>query len=134
MRTAWIVGARTRSESSAVSKLIRCLDEETRALLRPSPGVLAKELGLASRSGSDRHIEALVAEGRQAVEAATTFRDFVKSFRDGKIKLKEFLQGPPQVSHDCADVDLDAVLDALLSGFVGSPRGRKSTRRARGRR
>lgn len=116
----------------------RALKRQSKALDRELRELRAVESGTPPSSAMD----ALLPEVEREVAELEKMRDFVASFRDGKISLEEFLDGPRaenpyEGDHDLEDVALEGLLLALadvLGDAAPAPaprRAGKSTKRKR---
>lgn len=92
-----------------------------------------------SREEQAEQVDYTIEKASMELEPLREMRDFVKSFRDGKIKLAEFLRGPS--SRRAQEFDIaEAMLEYVLSGLdvprgpVGAPQGRKGGRKSKARR
>lgn len=101
-------------------KLLTEQYEQLKAQLRQSKntpaGEIVKQYRQAKRAGEDL-IEASIEDGKAEIEALEGIRDFVKDFRDKKITLAQFLQGPVSVDPNSQE-ELEQLLDELFSDFV----------------
>lgn len=116
----------------------KALQRETRELRRSPPFEMFQTL---KRPGAK---EELLAEARQELASMRALRDFVRSFREGKISLDEFKRGPeigePEnpSGHDTdADLEFFAFMAELTRDSerpARPPRARRASGRPRRRR
>jgi hypothetical protein len=78
----------------------------------------------------DVPVEHVVAGAESELKDLERIRDFARDFRDGKITLATFLEGP-EPEHDPL-VELEEILGELLRAHTTPGRGRSKSRR-RGR-
>jgi len=107
-------------------------------LRRSPPAQMLKDLERSlGRSGKDP-VTAMLAGAQEELECTRELRDFVVSFRDGKITVDEFTRGPPsmrqaQSADEYSDFD-EAGFNAFVESLLGQPIGSFPPRRRRGRR
>ncbi|MEM7556141.1 MAG: J domain-containing protein, partial [Cyanobacteria bacterium P01_A01_bin.84] len=70
------------------------LKQELRLLKRTPEGTMVSDFRKAKKEGIDP-IAMMIEQVQSEVEIISSIRDFVKDFRDKKISIKEFLNGPP---------------------------------------
>ncbi len=101
-------------------KLLTDQYEQIKAQLRESKntpaGEIVKQYRQAKRAGEDL-IEASIEDGKAEIQALEGIRDFVKDFRDKKITLEQFLQGPVSIDPNSQE-EFEDLLDELFSDFV----------------
>ena len=100
--------------------------------LRAQASELQRELRAAQQSVSlgpaDAPILEAIEDAQNDLEQLETLRDFVTRYRDGKMSLREFVQGP-----EARFIDEDAVMDAILAEALGmrTPQAAKTKPRPR---
>ena len=86
-------------------------------LARNTPeGEIVKDYRSCKRSGIDP-IKEVLSQLEEQIETIESIRDFVKSFRDKKITLKEFLKGPRFFSNNDSS-DQEEILKMLLEDLL----------------
>ncbi len=114
--------ARIEAANRELRSQLKALQRDLRQLRRASPQ--AAFMGLP--------IDAVLEVGEADVTQLEAVRDFVASFRDGKVSLKDFVNGPQiPVAEELGDAgaDIAAVLDEMLAELTASPsRGRRQRR------
>jgi hypothetical protein len=106
---------------------------ELKDLRRSPPAELLKDFDRAARHGAKEPIEAMVEEAKEHFERLRELHGFVGAFRDGKLALEEFLDGPPSLRG--VPEDFDDMLDSLfdLTSAAQSKRRQRGKRRGAGR-
>jgi hypothetical protein len=110
--------------NQALQQQLEALRREHRQLQRSEVGRLASEL--RRRPGGE---ESFLQEGREAVERLEKLRDFVRSFRDGRISLGDFVAGSDLVDQD---EELDTALSILADWIEQQASAPPRPRRKRG--
>jgi hypothetical protein len=130
--------------NAALRLQLQELNRQIKELRRSPPGQMLKDVRRPTRgrgldASEDDPIAVLIAGAHAELTRTRELRDFVLSYRDGKLTIDEFLRGPPSLrrpeSSDGDEVDpdddeLDRELDSL---FDPSPRRRSGRRGARSR-
>jgi len=88
------------------------IKEELRYLRRTPEGQAVSDYRRATKEGFDP-IADVVEEAESQLEAITTIRDFVRDFRDKKITIQEFLEGP-DLGISITEEDLEAILEEMF--------------------
>jgi hypothetical protein len=112
--------------NQALQQQLKALRRELRQLQRSEVGRLASDLKRRPGDGE----EAFLQEGRDAVERLTSLRDFVLSFREGRISLEEFVAGPDPLEED---EELEMALSNLADWIEQQASAPPRSRRQRGR-
>jgi hypothetical protein len=128
LEKAWQSGA----EESADEDARRCaeLEQTLRELTRQSRDLTSQLRDLRRQLRDDMldvPVEQIVAVAEGELKDLEHIRDFAKDFRDGKITLAMFLEGP-EPEHDPL-VELEELLGELLREHTTSGRGRSKSRR-----
>ena len=96
-------------------KQLRELEKQLRALRRSPEGQLASDIDRHGQSGRDAGIAGVVEAAESELNELREMHAFVGAFRDGKMSLAEFLDGPAR-NHDVDEAgDFEAALAALMS-------------------
>src|SRR6185437_5395601 len=103
-------------------------------LRRSPPAQMLKAAGRFGASDQEDPVAALIAQAREEVDRLREVREFVASFRDGKMTVDEFARGPQSIRGEKLDDDDQEFLDAMESLFGGAkeaptPRRRGGRRR-----
>ena len=112
--------------NASLDAQVKALKKELRELCAFPPHREVQGFATASPSVFEQRLEALVAGSAEAVKELKTIRDFVASFRDGKISVEEFGKGPPGVGGSdvedllAAEVELRMILEGL-EAVMGVP-------------
>jgi prefoldin subunit 5 len=149
LERAWLAGEAIRADADVDELARRCadverliaelraqmkrIDREARDLRTSPAGVMSRRMGLGKKAELDGPVAEMAAEGQEGVKQLTVLRDFVASFRDGKISLKELLAGPAGAeADDDADDEFEkavlAAMEELLGGVPQPPRRRRKRR------
>jgi hypothetical protein len=91
------------------------LMRELRELRRSPHAALLKDAERAARQSGQPPIDLMVAEAIEHSEKLAELLDFALAYRDGKMDLNEFLEGPPSMRDPGMPADVDEVLDGLLA-------------------
>lgn len=118
----------TGQRCAELEQMIRELNRQSRELSRDLREVQQR----ASAEMLDVPPEQVVAMAENELNDLTAIRDFVKKFRDGRITLAEFMQGPELGDEDAVTIDLEALLEEMLQEAEPS-RSRANTRTRRRR-
>jgi cell division septum initiation protein DivIVA len=127
--------------NEALRAQLKELTHELKHLRRSPLVAMMGEIG--RMAGPNVGADALIASTTEEIARLRDVRDFVVSFRDGKMGLDEFMAGPPssRADHDDDDWDVDEDEEAMeaflqelgaIANAVGS-RGRKQGGRTRRR-
>ena len=133
LEKAWQSGA--QAPGSADNDARRCAElEQTLSELNQQSRALTAELRDLRRQLRedmlDEPVEHVIAGAEGELKGLERIRDFARAFRDGKITLAQFLQGP-EPEHDPL-LELEEILGDMLREHTAPSRGRsKSRRRAR---
>ncbi len=119
--------------NEALRHQLKTLAREHRLLRQSPPMQMIKAMGHTSGRRGDDGIAALMATSQEELARLRELRDFVASFRDGKITLDDFMGGPPstRMDEDDDDLDEDEVVEAfmelldVLAAEVSPPRKKK---------
>jgi hypothetical protein len=132
LEQAWQRGQSLASVSSTEANC-RELERAVREL-RAQSGQLQKELraaeAAASLSAIDEPILQALEEAKADVEQLEAVRDFVVSFREGKIGLREFVAGPRPLQ---VDEELEALFNEMLAEQDSNAGKRRKRPRAKKR-
>ncbi len=115
--------ARIEQENDFLKSQHDSLKQELRLAKNSQEGVMAIEHRKFTKAGFDPISEVLV-EAEEQCQLMQDLHDFVVKFRDRRITIKEFLQGPPAMQQP-EEIDMDE----LLMEFLESQQ-RSRTRRA----
>jgi len=88
------------------------IKEELRYLRRTPEGQAVTDYRRATKEGFDP-ITDVVEEAESQLETITTIRDFVRDFRDKKITIQDFLEGP-DLGITITEEDLEAMLEEMF--------------------
>ncbi len=88
------------------------IKQELRYLRRTPEGKAVTDYRRATKEGFDP-ITDVVEEAESQLETITTIRDFVRDFRDKKITIQEFLEGP-DLGFNLTEEDLEAILEEMF--------------------
>jgi hypothetical protein len=114
------------------------LTAEVKELRRSPPAQILRELERSIGRGGQDPVAAMLAGAQEELECTRELRDFVVSFRDGKITVDEFMRGPPsmrraQPADEYSDFDeegFNTFVESLLGQSIGSfPPRRRTGRR-----
>jgi hypothetical protein len=128
--------------NAALGAQLKSIVQELRDLRRSPPALILKDLQRAAAAGEPDPIASLIAGANEQIVRTRELRDFVVSFRDGRIGLDEFVRGPASArsgeSRDDHDSDEEAAYDAVMEMLFGEPipssnraGGKRGRRRAR---
>lgn len=131
--------------NTALRVQLKDLTQNLKELRRSPLGQMLKDILSAAHGRGEDPIAALVAGANVDLSRAREVRDFVLSFRDGRITIDEFVRGPqsmradhlPDDERDADEESFDAFLEALFGpSSEASSRSRGCGRRPskRGRR
>lgn len=95
----------------ALRTQLAALAKELRELRRSPEAQLLREIGRMTGAGARAGVPALVAEADEALANLREIRDFVVSYRDGRITLDEFVKGPRHDGDDDLALDDEDDLD-----------------------
>jgi hypothetical protein len=107
---------RIETEIQLLSVQYEQLKAQVREVRNAPNGEIVKQYRKAKRAGEDP-IAASVEDGKAEIESLKELRDFVQDFRDKKITLQQFLQGPSSMSPDSQE-EMEELLDALFEDLV----------------
>lgn len=114
--------------TSTADEVSRCAElERIIAELRRQSSELTQELRQVQKSARSNNmmgasIDVMLREARAELDAFQTVRDFVKSFRDGKITLAAFVQGPALPVDEA--MELQEMLEELARAHAAERRSR----------
>ncbi|MFB2935199.1 J domain-containing protein [Aerosakkonemataceae cyanobacterium BLCC-F154] len=91
-------------QNSLLKKQYESLKKELRLVKKTPEGALISEFRQASKMGIDP-VEMLLKEMKKQILVIEELRDFVQEFRDKKMTIKEFIEGP-----DCLDTIINQSL------------------------
>ena len=123
-------------------KQLRALDRQLRVLRRSPEAQLARGVKGHGQSGRDTGAAGMVEAAENGLNELRELHAFVAAFRDGKMSLADFLEGPTPGDDAFDEVDLEEALAALM-GFAkevagmnrkSGPRGNRSGRKPQPRR
>lgn len=92
------------------------LKAQVREVRNTPQGEIVKQYRKAKRAGEDPIADS-VEDGKAEIESLKEIRDFVRDFRDKKITLQQFLQGPTSMNPNSQD-EMEELLDALFEDLV----------------
>lgn len=92
------------------------LKRELRSIRNTPEGRTVKEFRAAVRQGFDP-VKEMLAEIEEQVQEIVEIRDFVRDFKDKKITIKRFLQGPSEREPDFPE-DLDDILEQMIGEMI----------------
>lgn len=101
-----------------------------RELRSSPPAKMTKSLWRASPQKMEAEIAILEADGERDVRKLTIVRDFAKSFLDGTIALKDFMQGPSELRPK--RIEMDPMEEMLFDLFVNEVEEMERERYTRG--
>jgi hypothetical protein len=107
------------------------LDRELRVLRRSPHGAMAKDLAANRRNGGEDPLATLAQGAQEELAHLRTMRDHIRSFRDRKISLAAFLDGPVSGDEPEAEDELMVMLLGEIAATDGQRRGKKRARRSR---
>ncbi|MEM7727307.1 MAG: J domain-containing protein [Cyanobacteria bacterium P01_A01_bin.45] len=74
------------------------LKQELRSVKRTPEGTMVSDFRRAKKEGVDP-IAMMIEQVESETEVISSIRDFIRDFKDKKVSIKEFLQGPPVLRH-----------------------------------
>ncbi|MGF1540998.1 MAG: molecular chaperone DnaJ [Pleurocapsa sp.] len=92
------------------------LKQELREIRHTPEGQAVKEFRFAVRQGLDP-IGEMLTEIKAQVEEIAEIRDFVRDFKDKKLTIKRFLQGPSGMNPDLPE-DLDDIIEQIMGEMI----------------
>lgn len=133
LEKAWQNGAQAPASADEDARRCAELEQTLRELNRQSRALTAELRDLRRQVREDMldvPVEHVVAGAEGELKDLERIRDFARAFRDGKITLAAFLEGP-EPEHDPL-VELEELLGEMLRGHTTPARG-PGKRRRRGR-
>jgi predicted nuclease with TOPRIM domain len=100
--------ARLEQENEFLRSQFDSLKQELRLAKNSQEGMMATEHRKLTKRGIDP-ISAAIAEAEEQCQLVQDIHDFVVKFRDKKITIKEFLQGPPAI-HSFEEIEMEELL------------------------
>jgi hypothetical protein len=100
--------ARIEQENEFLRSQFDSLKQELRLTKNSQEGMMATEHRKLTKIGIDPISEA-IAEAEEQCQLVQDVHDFVVRFRDKKITIKEFLQGPPAI-HSFEEIEMEELL------------------------
>lgn len=133
LEKAWQNGAQAPASADEDARRCAELEQTLRELNRQSRALTAELRDLRRQLREDlldEPVEHVIAGAEGELNDLERIRDFARDFRDGKITLAKFLEGP-EPEHDPL-IELEEVLGELLREHTTAAQGR-TKRRRRGR-
>lgn len=134
LEKAWQSGAVAPAGANDDGRRCEELERTIRELTRQSRE-LNRELRDVKQSVREDMLdvppESVVAQAEDELKDLELIREFVKGYRDGKVTLAEFLQGP-QLSQTPDELELENALADMLEAQMRPNRARPKRRRPRG--
>jgi hypothetical protein len=93
------------------------LKRELRLAKNTPEGAMVSDFRKAKKQGIDA-IELMLQSLESQMEVIVDIRDFVQSFKEKKISIKEFLEGPPSLQDDSEEM-LEAMLEEMMEELGG---------------
>jgi len=121
--------------NAALRGQLKDLTRESKALRRSPPAQMLKDIRRSPEGNRKDPIAALIARTHAERDRLRELRDFVVSFRDGKITSDELARGPQSMRGEASEEDDDPeALEALADMLFGGPMERpvRPRRRRRG--
>ncbi len=109
----------------ALGAQLKTIVEELRELRRSPSALILKDLRRSAASGESDPIARLIAGANEEIVRTRELRDFVVSFRDGRISLDEFVRGPAAARQgepgDDEEDDENDAYNAVMQMLFGEP-------------
>jgi hypothetical protein len=117
LEKAWQLGMSAPTNASEQGQRCAELEQTLRELRRQLRELRSELRSVRERMREDMlggPLEQLTASAEEELKDFERIRDFVRDFRDGKITLKQFIQGPGFFDDDGGMIDIDQLIGEFL--------------------